>query len=199
MGEAHKYSMDVLVAITGASGAVLGKRLLEELGKRGVTTHLIISKSGMRVIEHELMERPAGADFEYDPEDIGALVASGSSVVDAMVVAPCSMKTLSAIANGYDINLIMRAAACCLKQEKKVVLMPRETPLTYAHIENMRKAKLNGCTIMPPIVEYYSKPKVIGDVTNFFVGRVLKLIGIENDLYMKWGVESESISAEDYA
>jgi len=177
--------MDVLVAITGASGAVLGKQLLDELKKQGIKTHLVISKNGLRVVEHELDEKPS-ADFEYKPDDIGARVASGSNSPDAMIIAPCSMKTLSAIANGYDSNLITRAAACCLKQEKKVVLMTRETPLTYANIENMRKAKLNGCTIMPPVVEYYSNPKTIEDVTNFFVGRVMKFIGVENNLYLKW-------------
>jgi polyprenyl P-hydroxybenzoate/phenylacrylic acid decarboxylase-like protein len=186
------YLMRVLVAITGASGAVLGKRLLEELRRdKKIETHLIISEAAKLVVEDELGSVDAVeklADRVYGERDIGAAVASGGSFgVDAMVIVPCSMKTLSAIANGYADNLITRAADVALKQERKLVLVPRETPVNLVHLRNMVKAKEAGASIVLPLVSYYNKPKTVGDMTDFVVGKILELLGTEHELYGRWG------------
>jgi 4-hydroxy-3-polyprenylbenzoate decarboxylase len=165
--------------------------LLETLRNAGVETHLVISDAGEKTIRYELGEKSIEAvkklaDFSYDVDDIAARIASGSFETDGMVVIPCSMKTLSAIANGFEVNLIIRAADICLKLERKLILVPRETPLALSHIENMRKAKLGGASIVLPVPAYYTKPKSIGDVNDFIVGRVLELLGIKHELYPKW-------------
>jgi 4-hydroxy-3-polyprenylbenzoate decarboxylase len=180
--------MRVLVAITGASGAILGKRLLEEL--HGVETHLIISEAAKLVVKDELGSVDAVeklADRVCGDKDIGAAVASGSFPMDAMVIVPCSMKTLSAIANGYADNLITRAADVALKQERKLVLVPRETPVNLVHLKNMVKAREAGASIVLPLVSYYNKPKTVGDMTDFVVGKILDLLGMEHELYERWG------------
>ena len=178
--------MRIVVCITGASGAVLGVRLLEELRARGVETYAVVSAAGNGILAHELPGIAVKADHVHDPDDLAAPIASSTYPVDAVVVAPCSAKTLSAVANDYEHNLVVRAVSCCLKQERPVILLPRETPYTLAYIENLRKAKLNGCTILPPNVAYYTRPGTVDDVTDFFVGRVLDLLGLEHTLYKPW-------------
>jgi 4-hydroxy-3-polyprenylbenzoate decarboxylase len=179
--------MRIIVAVTGASGIVLAKRLLEEL--REHETLLIVSASAETVAKHEnvsIKDLEGAASETYEFDDLSAPVASSSYPVDAMVVVPCSMKTLSGIANGYADDLIVRSAENILKMGKKLVVVPRDTPLSLAAIENMRKIKLGGGIVLPANVAYYSKPKTADDVTNFIVGKILDALGIENKLYRHW-------------
>ncbi len=180
--------MKIIVAITGASGVVLGKGFLDAVkGKH--ETHLIISEAAKKVMKYELEkadEIGKLADYRYKEDDLEARIASSSCRIDAMVIIPCSMKTLSAIANGFSDNLITRSAENILKLGKKIVVVPRDTPLTLAAIENMKKLKLAGAVIMPPNMAYYYKPETVDDVTNFFVGKVLDVLEIEHNMYKKW-------------
>ncbi len=171
--------MRVIVGVTGASGVIYAKRLIEELDNSAV----IISDAAKKVIGHELDDFP---EESFSDSDLTAAPASGSSAYDAMVVIPCSMKTLSAIANGYADNLIARSADVMLKQEKKLILVPRETPMNLIHLKNMVKAKQAGASIVPAIPAFYHKPKKIEDMVNFVVGKVLELLGVDHKLYEAW-------------
>jgi 4-hydroxy-3-polyprenylbenzoate decarboxylase len=183
--------MKVVVAITGASGVVLGQRLVAELAGSGVETHLIVSHAASIVAGDEksipLEETMGLASHSYDEGDLEAVLASSSFIVDAMIVVPCSMKTLSSIANGYADNLITRAAENVLKMGWKLVVVPRDTPLSLAAIENMRKLKLAGAIIMPPNIAYYTNPKTLDDASDFIVGKILDVLGLEHSLYKRWG------------
>jgi len=187
------YTMKIVVGITGASGLVLAKRLLENL--KGHEVHLVISNGARKVAEYEkdvaLKSLKKYATKVYDEKDIAAPIASSSFKIDAMAVVPCSMKTLSAIANGYSDNLIARAAENCLKMNWKLVVCPRDTPLSLPAIENMRKLKTAGAFIVPPNMAYYYNPKTIDDATSFFVGKILDVLGISNKLYKKWGEKTK--------
>ncbi|MFH1473986.1 MAG: UbiX family flavin prenyltransferase [Candidatus Aenigmatarchaeota archaeon] len=174
--------MRIAVAITGASGSVVGLRLIEELKKK-VEVTTIISDAGEKVLKEETGTKMK-ADYEED--DIESPLASSSNIVDAFIICPCSVKTLSAVANGYTNNLIIRLADIQLKMRRKLILCIRETPFNLMHIENMRKVTLAGGIIMPLNIAYYSKPKTLDDVNDFFVGKALDLIGIENKLYKRW-------------
>ena len=176
--------MKVIVAITGASGVVIGQRLLECLGEHEV--HLVVSDAARKVMEYELPSAELPASFTYREEELDSPVSSSSCQAEAMVIAPCSMRTLSGVAHGYEENLITRAAGNTLRTGRRLILVPRETPLSLPHIENMRQAKIAGALILPPSVAYYTKPRTIGDVTDFFVGRILELLGIEHNLYRPW-------------
>jgi len=175
--------MNVVVAITGASGAAVGLRLIDELKGRGYKVDTIISNVGKKVLREETGSK---AKFDYGEDDIEAPMSSSSNKVDAFIICPCSMKTLSAIANGYAANLIIRLADVQLKMRRKLIICPRETPLNLMHLRNMEKILLAGGIVMPLNVAYYSKPKTIDDVNNFFVGKILDLLGIENNLYKRW-------------
>jgi len=175
----------ICVAITGASAVVLGQQVLGNL--RGHESHLIVSEAARRVIAIEMGKNvPLPADFEYDNRDIAAPLASSSFPIDAMVVVPCSMKTLAGIAHGYSDNLILRSAENCLRLNRKLVLVPRETPLSLSAIENMRQARLSGAIILPPTMAYYYEPRSVEDVTNFFVGKILDALGVEHHLFKRW-------------
>lgn len=179
--------MRVVVAVTGASGTVLAKRLVEEL--KGQEVHLIVSSGARDVASHEGVDVSAVeklAHRVHGESDMHSILASSSNRVDAMVVVPCSMKSLSAIANGYADNLITRAAENTLKMGGRLVVVPRDTPLTLAAIENMRKLKLGGAIICPPNMAYYQEPKTVDDVTDFFVGKILDVLGIDHNLYKRW-------------
>ena len=177
----------LIVAITGASGAVYGIRLLEILQslklRLKVETHLIISKAALITISAETNFKPkdliALADYHYNQADIGAPIASGSFRVSGMIIAPCSMKTLSAIASGYEDNLIIRAAGVVIKEQKKLALMVRETPLSAINLENMLKLSRLGVAICPPVPAFYNKPELIDDLVNYSILRVLDLFEIE--------------------
>ncbi|HEX54762.1 MAG: aromatic acid decarboxylase [Candidatus Altiarchaeales archaeon] len=181
--------MKIIVAITGASGAVLAERLLENLARH--ERYVIISNSAGIILELEdiRLERIMELSTKfYRNSEIDSELASSSysKDIDAMVVIPCSMKTLSAIANGFANNLIVRCAENMLKFNKKLILVPRETPLSLSAIENMLKLRISGAIILPPNIAYYHKPKSLDDMTNFIVGKVLDSLEIEHNLYKKW-------------
>jgi 4-hydroxy-3-polyprenylbenzoate decarboxylase len=181
----------IIVAITGASGAIYGIRALEMLQSvPDVETHLILTASAQRTIAHETAYRSddvrALADEYHNPKDIGATVSSGSFVTAGMLVAPCSIKTLSGIAHSYNENLVVRAADVCLKERRRVVLMLRETPLHAGHIDLMAAATRNGAIIMPPVPAFYALPVTLDDVVNQTVGRALELFDIELPGIKRW-------------
>ena len=183
--------MKVFLSIGGASGSIYGIRLLEELKKAGAEIHLTISDGAKKIIEHEtsykVKDIKSKADFYYDNNNFFVGPASGSFKLDAIIVCPCSMKTLSAIANGYGDTLTSRAAGCCLKEERKLILVVRETPLDLPGIKNMEKAKLAGATILPAMPGFYHKPKKIEDIVDFIVGKILDQLNIEHSLFKRWG------------
>lgn len=183
--------MRIVVGITGASGAIYGITILKFLKSCKVETHLVISRWAHRTIELETDYTPEQvaslAHYYYRADDMDASISSGSFVHDGMVIAPCSMKTLAAIACGYSDNLIARAADVTIKEGRKLVLLPRETPLSLIHLENMLKLARTGVAIMPPVPALYHRPKTVEDVINQSAGRALDLLGIENNLFRRWG------------
>ena len=181
----------LVVAITGASGAIYGIRLLEHLrASRAVETHLVLSAAGVLNAFQELGRKrgeiEALADVVHAPGDIGASIASGSFPTAGMVVAPCSMKTLAAVALGLADNLISRAADVCLKERRRLVLLVRETPLNLAHIRNMEAVTLMGGTIFPPVPAFYQRPRTIEQMVDHTVARVLDQFEIRHDLAPAW-------------
>ena len=188
----------IIVAISGASGAVYGARLLQVLrGLPGVETHLVVSDAGWRNLQHELgMDRPAAqalAHQVHDVHNVGAAIASGSFQCHAMVVAPCSMRTLAAIAHGLADNLLTRAADVMLKERRRLVLMVRETPLHLAHLRNMVAVTEMGGIVCPPLPAFYLRPQTVEDVVNHSVARVLDLIDVEHQLAPRWqGLELDA-------
>lgn len=183
--------MEIVVAITGASGVVIGVRLLEILAQQAThTVHALVSAGARAVIAQEIgSEVSIPATFHWAVEDLNAPIASSSRAPQAMVVAPCSMKTLSAIAHGYASDLIVRTAEIMLRLGRPLILMPRETPLSLPDLENMRLAKLAGAILLPPVVAYYPRPQTVSEMTDFFVGKVLDVLGLEHQLYRRWGEE----------
>ena len=188
----------IIVAISGASGAVYGARLLQVLrGLPGIETHLVVSDAGWRNLQHELgMVRPAAqalAHQVHDVNNVGAAIASGSFQCHAMVVAPCSMRTLAAIAHGLADNLLTRAADVMLKERRRLVLMVRETPLHLAHLRNMVAVTEMGGIVCPPLPAFYLRPQTVEDVVNHSVARVLDLIDVDHQLAPRWqGLESDA-------
>lgn len=182
----------LIVAITGATGAVYGVRLVQILrAVPGVETHLLISPAGVMNLQHELdmgkAEVEAFAHVVHNVRDIGATIASGSFASHAMVVAPCSMRTLAAVAHGLSDNLITRAADVTLKERRKLVLMVRETPLNLAHLRNMTAVTEMGGIIFPPVPGFYQKPQSVAQLVDHTVGRVLDLIDVPQTLAPSWG------------
>ena len=183
--------MLLIVGITGASGVIYGIRLLEVLStNKEIETHLIISEAGAKNIGYEtdwkVEQVRALADFYHDIHDTGAKLASGSFKRDGMVIAPCSMKTLSALANSYDDNLITRSADVTLKERKKLILLVRETPLHLGHLRNMEKVTEMGAVVLPPIPAFYHRPRTIQEVIDHTIGKVLDIFGIEHNLFSRW-------------
>ena len=184
--------MRLIIAITGASGTIYGVRALEMLRNfDGIETHLVISPAALRTAATEKVGKSADeirslADRVYSHKDIGASIASGSFRSDGMLVAPCSIKTLSGIANCYAEDLIVRAADVCLKERRRVVLMVRETPLHAGHIALMDQATRNGAVIMPPVPGFYTLPKTIAEMIDQTVGRALDQFGIHHPLVRRW-------------
>ncbi|MBF7082630.1 UbiX family flavin prenyltransferase [Desulfallas sp. Bu1-1] len=182
--------MRVVMAITGATGAVYGITLLRELARAGVETHLVYSKWARRTIELETGYKAGAIDAlaarVYNEDDLAAPISSGSFKHEGMVIAPCSMKTLSALAAGYADNLISRAADVTLKEKRRLVLLPRETPLHEIHLENMLRLARAGAVIMPPVPAFYHRPTTITDLVLQTVGRVMDLLNIENNLAPRW-------------
>lgn len=185
--------MKLVVGITGSTGVIYGIRLLEALKGLDIKTHLIISKWAQKCI---LMETSHTVDYvkslatnTSDEKNMASSVSSGTHKINGMIVAPCSMKTLSAIANGYDDTLIARAAGVTIKESRKLILMVRETPLSAIHLENMLKLSRLGVVILPPVTEFYTKPQSIDDIVNHGVGKCLDQFDIEHDLYPRWGLD----------
>ncbi len=181
----------LIIGMTGASGQIYGIRLLEVLRAAGeVETHLVLSQAARITAAQETGRDPreieALADVVYRPGDIGAAIASGSFATAGMIVAPCSIKSLSAIAHSYSDDLIGRAADVQLKEGRPVLLLVRETPLHLGHLELMAQAARLGCIIFPPVPAFYARPQTVDDIVNGTVGRVLARLGFENDLYHRW-------------
>jgi 4-hydroxy-3-polyprenylbenzoate decarboxylase len=180
----------VLVAITGASGVDLAVILLQQLKKNGLETELVITKMAEKIIDIETDYKVSQiielSDKSYDVDDLTAGPASGSYKNDIMIIIPCSMKTLAAIANGYADNLITRAADVVIKERRKLILVVRESPFSTIHLENMLKLSRLGVIIAPPIPSYYIKPKNIKELNEYFVGRILDHIGIDSGI-KRWG------------
>jgi 4-hydroxy-3-polyprenylbenzoate decarboxylase len=180
----------VIVGITGATGTIFGVRLLQALQDCQAETHLIISKWGGRTLTHET-SLTAGqvrqfATYNYGPHDEGATISSGSFLTRGMVVCPCSMRTLAAIANGHGDQLIHRAADVILKERRKLVLVVRETPLNDIHLENMLKLSRMGTIVFPPVPAFYNHPQSIDDIINHTVMRILDQLDIHLDLRERW-------------
>jgi len=184
------FNVRLIVAITGASGVIYGKRMLEVLRSKNVETHLIISKAGEKVIEHELDTSKGNigrlASYVYDMDDWSASIVSGSFKTDGMVIIPCSMKTLAGIAHGYSDNIILRAADVTLKEKRKLIIVPRETPLSAIHLRNMLELAEENVIIVPAMPAYYHEPKGMDDLVDYVVGKVLDLLGIEHTLVRRW-------------
>jgi 4-hydroxy-3-polyprenylbenzoate decarboxylase len=180
----------IVVGITGASGALYGVRSLAMLAAKGFETHLILSKTGKQVIELETDYRvrdvEAMASRTYDDEDLAAPLASGSFLTAGMIIAPCTMKTLSGVANSYAGNLIERAADVTLKERRRLVLVVRETPLHKGHLRLMMQAADMGAHILPPIPAFYHRPASIDDLIDQTVGKILDFLGVEHDLLKRW-------------
>ena len=181
----------IVIGISGASGVIYGIRMLSLLQEKDFETHLIISDSGRQNIEIETSFKAddvAGmANYTYDNKDVGAALASGSYLTEGMVVVPCTIKTLSGIANSYTNNLLVRAADVTLKEKRKLVLVVRETPLHVGHLSLMTKAAQMGAHILPPIPSFYHQPKTIDDIIHQTIGKVFDYLGIEHNLYKRWG------------
>lgn len=179
------------VGISGATGAIYGIRLLEVLSKLDLETHLVVSEAGQKTILAEtnwkMNDVKALARVNHDVNDIGADISSGSFQAEGMVVIPCSIKSLSAIANSYNENLLIRAADVTLKERRKLILVVRETPLHKGHLELMARVADMGAIILPPIPAFYSRPKTIDDIVNHTVGKVLDLLQIDHNLFRRWG------------
>ncbi|TAM02370.1 MAG: UbiX family flavin prenyltransferase [Paraburkholderia sp.] len=181
----------LIVAITGATGAIYGVRILDKLRDLGgVETHLLISSAGWLNIQHELQlakdDLHARADVVHSVRDVGASIASGSFATDGMIVAPCSMKTLASIAHGLSDNLIARAADVTLKERRRLVLLVRETPFNLAHLRNMTAVTEMGGIIFPPLPAFYNKPASIDEMVDQTVARVLDLFGLGTTLSPVW-------------
>ena len=195
----------IVVAISGASGPIMGVRLIEELLNSGEKVAAIVSRPARQIIEYEilrekapfsslkelLIKRSLSSNYdllsEFKNDDFFAPVASGSTRFEAVVVIPCSMKTLSAIVHGYADTLITRTCDVALKEKRRCIIVPRETPLSVVHTENIHKAALAGVEIVPPVPGFYTRPESVDDVVNFVVGKVLNLLGREHDLFESWG------------
>jgi len=183
----------LVIGITGASGVILGIRLLKVAGEIGLETHLIVSPAARATIAAETDWKVSDvlnlAAAAYNPSDIGASLASGSFSTLGMVIIPCSIKTLSAVANSYADDLLTRAADVTLKEGRPLALVVRETPLHRGHLRLMSLAAEAGAIIFPPVPAFYTRPQSVAEIIDNTVGRVLIRIGIDNDLYMKWKEE----------
>lgn len=183
--------MRIILGITGASGAAYGVAILKELNRLGIETHLIVSRWARKTISLETDCRPdqilSLAHRHYEPEEMTAGPASGSFRHRGMVIAPCSMKTLAAIASGYSDNLISRAADVTIKERRPLVLLVRETPLSPVHLENMLKLARLGVVIMPPVPSMYSRPATLEDIFRQTAGRALDCLGIDSGIVHRWG------------
>jgi 4-hydroxy-3-polyprenylbenzoate decarboxylase len=183
-------SLPLVIGITGASGVIYGVELLKILKELGHTTHLILSQAGAKNLEIETEYTPSQvkdlADVVHDVDNVAASVASGSFLTRGMIVAPCTVKTLSAISNSFNYNLLIRAADVTLKERRPLVLMVRETPLHKGHLDLMSRAADMGAYLLPPIPAFYHKPQTIMDLVHQSIGKALDHLGIEHHLFHRW-------------
>jgi len=181
----------IVVGISGATGVVYGVRMLKALFECGVETHLVITSSAIRNMlietEYTMADLEPFASTIYDVDDVGAAIASGSFQIDGMVIAPCSIKTLSAVANSFNYNLLIRAADVNLKERRRLILLVRETPFHEGHLDLMMRITRMGGIIMPPVPAFYHMPKTIEDIIDQSVGKALDLFGIDASLFRRWG------------
>ncbi|MDN5343491.1 UbiX family flavin prenyltransferase [Oceanotoga sp. DSM 15011] len=185
----------IIIGITGASGSIYAHRIIEELLKLQNEVHIITTQTAEEVIKYELetdihhliqkYEEIGKINF-WNNKNLFAPIASGSFDIDAMIIVPCSMGTLAKVSNGISDNLLCRCADVCLKEKRKITLVPRESPLSSIHIENMLKLSKVGVNIVPPMPSFYDKPQKIEDIINNSIGRIIKSIGIKNDIFKKW-------------
>lgn len=184
------HELPLILALTGASGVIYGVRALEILSALKIPVHLMVSEAAVRNLELEtdyrLSRLEALAAHVHDVSNMAASIASGSFRTRGMLISPCTVKTLSAVANSFDYNLIVRAADVCLKERRKVVLMVRETPLHAGHLELMTKVATLGGIILPPVPAFYHQPKTIADIINQSVGKALDLLGVGHQLFTRW-------------
>jgi 4-hydroxy-3-polyprenylbenzoate decarboxylase len=191
----------IIVAITGASGVIYGVRALQLLHRlRSYETHLVLSPAAIRTLIEETDHTPdeirALADVVHSHKDIGASIASGSFKSEGMLVAPCSVKTLSGIAHCYSDDLVVRAADVCMKERRRVVLLFRETPLHAGHIALLQQVTQSGAIVMPPVPGFYARPRSVDDIVNQTVGRALDLFEIDVGVVRRWTEEEEKAAAE---
>ena len=190
----------LIVGISGASGVIYGIRLLEFLSKnQAIETHLVITEAGELNIRYEtnwkVEDIKSLANFSYDVHDLGAPLSSGSFKTDGMVIAPCSVKTMSALANSYAENLLLRAGDVTLKERRRLVLLVRETPLHLGHLRNMERLSEMGAIIMPPVPAFYHRPTTVEDIIDHTIGKILDILGIEHNLFHRWsGLPAEEDS-----
>ena len=180
----------IVVGMSGASGAILGIRLLQELQKADIETHLVLSDWAKRTIELEtdytVEDVCLLASRVHAADDMAACISSGSFQTDGMVLVPCSMKTLSAVANGFSYNLIVRAADVTLKERRPLVIVPRETPLSSIHLRNMLSLSNDGAILLPPCIGFYTRPKDLEQMIDHIIGKILDVLHVEHQLYKRW-------------
>jgi len=185
--------MKLIVGISGASGAIYGIRTLQTLKANQIESHLVLTDSAKRTIEAEttytVKQVKKLADYVYDNRDIGASISSGSFKTDGMIIAPCAIKSLSALANSYNNSLLVRAADVVLKEKRKLVIIPRETPLHLGHLKLLTSLAEIGAVILPPMPAYYNMPKTIDDIINQTVGKALDQFNIDAQLFKRWDDE----------
>lgn len=189
--------MRLVVGITGSSGIVYGIRMLEVLKRLKVDVHLIMTEWAKKCLaletDFDLKYAKSLASTYSEDSNLAASVSSGTHKTDGMIIIPCSMKTLSSIANGYEESLVARAAGVTMKESRKLVIVPRETPLTSIHLENMLKLARIGIVILPAMPGFYNKPKSIDDMVNHVVGKCLDQFGIEHNLFKRWGLPEYTV------
>lgn len=182
--------MRFVIGITGASGSIYGLRLIEVLKDAGHEIHAVVTESGWRVLQYECgvtqTDFATRVDRLYDVADIGAAIASGSFLMDAMVVVPCSMKTVGSIANGISDNLLTRAADVTMKEGRQLLLVPRETPLHAIHLENLLKLSRLGVKIVPACPAFYHRPQNVADIVDMLVGKICDALRVEHHLFARW-------------
>ncbi|HLR21958.1 MAG TPA: UbiX family flavin prenyltransferase [Tissierellaceae bacterium] len=182
--------MKIVVGVSGGSGSIYAISLLKAFQQLNIETHLVVTSMGEYVTEHEcgvsLNELKQMATYFHDNKNFAAPIASGSFKVDSMIVLPCSMKTLSSVANGFSDSLLTRACDVTLKEKRKLVLVPRETPFNTIHLENMLKLSQIGVTIFPPSPGFYNHPETINDIVLNTTGRIMDAIGVDNNLVNRW-------------
>lgn len=187
MNDGHR----LIVGISGASGILLGVRLLQALRESEIETHLIMTRSAKITLAHELTlkvpEIESMADYVHPIDDIGACISSGSFKTLGMIIAPCSIRSLSEISTGVTSNLLTRAADVVLKERRRLILMVRETPLHLGHLRSMTQVTEMGAIVMPPVPAFYARPESLDDVVNHSVGRALDLFDIDSGLVRRWG------------